>query len=132
MSAEPLAAVTFDFWETLVRDSPDNLTRARTRRITSLGTVLERAGRAHPLPALEEAGHTPIVLDSLLTGPRMFVGDRVFYEGDISDRALLARSGFGAIEAEGSHRSWWSIRYDDAVPKLLATPDYKVAQILGG
>jgi DNA-binding transcriptional ArsR family regulator len=38
---------------------------------------------------------------------------------------------FGAIEAEGSHRSWWSIRYDDAVPKLLATPDYKVAQILG-
>ena len=41
--------------------------------------------------ALEEAGHTPIVLDSLLTGPRVFVGDRVFYEGDISDRALLAR-----------------------------------------
>ncbi len=41
--------------------------------------------------ALEEAGHTPIVLDSLLTGPRVFVGDRVFYEGDIADRALLAR-----------------------------------------
>ena len=55
MSAERLAAVTFDFWETLVRDSPDNLTRARTRRITSLGTVLERAGCARPLPALEEA-----------------------------------------------------------------------------
>jgi len=41
--------------------------------------------------ALEGAGHTPIILDSLLTGPRVFVGDRIFYEGDIADRALLAR-----------------------------------------
>jgi UDP-glucose 4-epimerase len=36
--------------------------------------------------ALEEAGHTPIILDSLLTGPLVFVGDRIFYEGDIADR----------------------------------------------
>jgi UDP-glucose 4-epimerase len=41
--------------------------------------------------ALEEAGHTPVILDSLLTGPRAFVGDRIFYEGDIADRALLRR-----------------------------------------
>src|SRR5436190_649438 len=41
--------------------------------------------------ALEEAGHTPVILDSLLTGPHVFVGDRIFYEGDIADRALLAR-----------------------------------------
>jgi UDP-glucose 4-epimerase len=41
--------------------------------------------------ALEEAGHTPVILDSLLTGPHVFVGDRLFYEGDIADRALLAR-----------------------------------------
>jgi UDP-glucose 4-epimerase len=41
--------------------------------------------------ALEEAGHTPVILDSLLTGPQAFVGDRIFYEGDIADRALLAR-----------------------------------------
>jgi UDP-glucose 4-epimerase len=41
--------------------------------------------------ALEEAGHTPIVLDSLLNGPRAFVRDRIFYEGDIADRALLRR-----------------------------------------
>ncbi len=41
--------------------------------------------------ALEEAGHTPVILDSLLTGPRVFVRDRIFYEGDIADRALLAR-----------------------------------------
>jgi UDP-glucose 4-epimerase len=41
--------------------------------------------------ALEEAGHTPIILDSLLTGPRVFVGDRIFYEGDIADRHLIAR-----------------------------------------
>ena len=41
--------------------------------------------------ALESAGHTPVILDSLLTGPRAFVRDRVFYEGDIADRALLRR-----------------------------------------
>jgi UDP-glucose 4-epimerase len=41
--------------------------------------------------ALEQAGHTPVILDSLLTGPRAFVGDRIFYEGDIADRALLRR-----------------------------------------
>jgi UDP-glucose 4-epimerase len=41
--------------------------------------------------ALEGRGHTPVVLDSLVTGPRAFVGDRIFFEGDIADRALLAR-----------------------------------------
>jgi UDP-glucose 4-epimerase len=41
--------------------------------------------------ALEEAGHTPVILDSLLAGPQVFVRDRVFYEGDIADRDLLAR-----------------------------------------
>ncbi|WP_182524700.1 UDP-glucose 4-epimerase GalE [Nocardioides dongkuii] len=41
--------------------------------------------------ALEAAGHTPVVLDSLLEGPRVFVRDRIFYEGDIADRALLRR-----------------------------------------
>ena len=41
--------------------------------------------------ALEEAGHTPVILDSLLNGPRAFVRDRIFYEGDIADRALLRR-----------------------------------------
>jgi len=41
--------------------------------------------------ALIEAGHVPVILDSLLTGPRAFVRDRVFYEGDVADRALLRR-----------------------------------------
>src|SRR6188472_1480124 len=41
--------------------------------------------------ALEEVGHTPVVLDSLLNGPLAFVRDRIFYEGDIADRDLLAR-----------------------------------------
>jgi UDP-glucose 4-epimerase len=41
--------------------------------------------------ALEQAGHTPIVLDSLLSGPVAYVRDRVFYRGDIADRALLSR-----------------------------------------
>ncbi|MEV7431959.1 UDP-glucose 4-epimerase GalE [Nocardioides sp. NPDC092400] len=41
--------------------------------------------------ALEQAGHVPVVLDSLLTGPQAFVGDRAFYEGDVADRELLRR-----------------------------------------
>jgi UDP-glucose 4-epimerase len=41
--------------------------------------------------ALEAAGHVPIVLDSLLTGPQAFVRDRIFYEGDIGDRDLVRR-----------------------------------------
>ncbi|WP_205474121.1 UDP-glucose 4-epimerase GalE [Nocardioides sp. SYSU D00038] len=41
--------------------------------------------------ALEVAGHTPVVLDSLLTGPRAFARDRIFYEGDIADRDLVSR-----------------------------------------
>jgi UDP-glucose 4-epimerase len=41
--------------------------------------------------ALIEAGHTPVILDSLLTGPQAFVRDRIFYEGDIGDRALIRR-----------------------------------------
>jgi UDP-glucose 4-epimerase len=51
--------------------------------------------------ALEQAGHVPVILDSLLSGPRQFVGDRIFYEGDIADRALLRRvvDGHPDIEA---------------------------------
>ena len=41
--------------------------------------------------ALEDAGHVPVILDSLLSGPKAFVRDRAFYEGDIADRALVAR-----------------------------------------
>lgn len=41
--------------------------------------------------ALEQAGHTPVILDSLVSGPRAFVGNRPFYEGEIADRRLVAR-----------------------------------------
>jgi UDP-glucose 4-epimerase len=41
--------------------------------------------------ALEEAGHVPVILDSLFTGPETFVRDRIFYKGDIADRHLVAR-----------------------------------------
>ncbi|MGI8612440.1 MAG: UDP-glucose 4-epimerase GalE [Nocardioidaceae bacterium] len=41
--------------------------------------------------ALEAAGHQPVVLDSLLTGPRAFLHGRASYVGDIADRALLRR-----------------------------------------
>lgn len=41
--------------------------------------------------ALERAGHVPLILDSLLTGPREFVGSRPLYEGDIADRDLVSQ-----------------------------------------
>ena len=41
--------------------------------------------------ALEQGGHTPVILDSLISGPRQYVGERIFYEGDIADRDLLRR-----------------------------------------
>lgn len=40
---------------------------------------------------LIDNGHTPILLDSLVTGRREFTKDRIFYEADISDRAMLRR-----------------------------------------
>lgn len=39
--------------------------------------------------ALEDAGHLPIVLDSLVSGPIEFVQNRIFYQGDIADRELV-------------------------------------------
>ncbi|MFZ3069580.1 MAG: UDP-glucose 4-epimerase GalE [Anaerolineaceae bacterium] len=39
--------------------------------------------------ALEDAGHTPIILDSLVTGRREFTRNRIFYEADIADRAMV-------------------------------------------
>lgn len=39
--------------------------------------------------ALEDTGHIPVVLDSLVSGPREFVGNRIFYQGSAGDQALL-------------------------------------------
>ena len=41
--------------------------------------------------ALEEAGHAPVILDSLVSGQEVFVAGRPFYRGDIADRGLLGR-----------------------------------------
>jgi UDP-glucose 4-epimerase len=41
--------------------------------------------------ALLDNGHTPIILDSLITGRDVFVQDKLFYNGDIGDTVLLER-----------------------------------------
>lgn len=41
--------------------------------------------------ALEDTGHTPVILDSLVTGRPEFVRGRIFYQGDIADGALVER-----------------------------------------
>ena len=39
--------------------------------------------------ALEDHGHTPVILDSLVTGRKEFTEGKIFYQGDIADRAIL-------------------------------------------
>ena len=41
--------------------------------------------------ALSGAGHTPVIIDSLITGPRAFTQGHIFYQGDISDDKILAQ-----------------------------------------
>jgi UDP-glucose 4-epimerase len=39
--------------------------------------------------ALEDAGHTPVILDSLVTGRKEFTSRHLFYQADIADRSAL-------------------------------------------
>ena len=41
--------------------------------------------------ALEDFGHTPIILDSLVQGQEKFTHNKVFYKGDIADEVLLKK-----------------------------------------
>lgn len=41
--------------------------------------------------ALVDHGHTPVILDSLITGREEFTRDHIFYHGDIGDREMVAR-----------------------------------------
>lgn len=39
--------------------------------------------------ALEDAGHTPVIMDSLITGRAEFTRNRLFYQADIADEVAL-------------------------------------------
>lgn len=39
--------------------------------------------------ALEDAGHLPIILDSLVTGKKEFIKNRIFYHADIANKNIL-------------------------------------------
>jgi UDP-glucose 4-epimerase len=41
--------------------------------------------------ALEDAGHTPVILDSLITGRPEFTRGRIFYQADIADREMVRK-----------------------------------------
>ena len=41
--------------------------------------------------ALEDAGHTPVILGSLITGREEFTRGRIFYKGDIADEKLVTQ-----------------------------------------
>jgi len=40
--------------------------------------------------ALKDHGHTPIILDSLVTGRVEFTKDRIFYQADIADKEAVS------------------------------------------
>ncbi|HYO39948.1 MAG TPA: UDP-glucose 4-epimerase GalE [Nocardioidaceae bacterium] len=68
--------------------------------------------------ALENAGHTPVVLDSLLTGPRQFVRDRAFYEGEVGDRDLIR----GVVEEHPDLACTIHLAARIVVPESVAQP----------
>lgn len=41
--------------------------------------------------ALEDSGHTPVILDTLITGRAEFIRGRIFYNNDIADAAAVER-----------------------------------------
>ena len=41
--------------------------------------------------ALIDAGHIPVIIDSLVTGCEAFIKNRIFYKGDIADHKLLSK-----------------------------------------
>ncbi len=41
--------------------------------------------------ALKDHGHTPIILDSLVTGREEFARDHIFYQGDIGDPEIVSK-----------------------------------------
>jgi len=69
---------------------------------------------------LLDHGHTPIILDSLVTGKEEFTRNRIFYKGDIADEALLEQ-----IFAE--HPDIYATIHMAAfivVPESVETPQY--------
>lgn len=51
-----ISTVTFDFWQTLLADTPENLERGKRLRLEGIGSVLAQSG--HPVaPAKLEAAH---------------------------------------------------------------------------
>jgi len=67
------------------------------------------------------------------TGPEPIQGTRAALEQalrEVTDGRQPVVGHFGALQVDGRPQAWWSIRFDEAVTRLIANPDYKVAQIL--
>ncbi len=71
-----IKAVTFDFWQTLVEDSPKNLAKQRARRMDAIAAILRRAGCPLSGRKVEAAyerseicvGLEPALLEEAVTG----------------------------------------------------------------
>ncbi len=71
-----IEAVTFDFWETLAQDSPENLRRARDLRIDGLREVLRGAGFDRPREPFEAAHEESMRRIAAVWGTGKDVGTR--------------------------------------------------------
>jgi putative hydrolase of the HAD superfamily len=89
-----LAAVTFDFWETLVQDTPENLVRSSARRIESLAALLASAGCAQSSAAVAQAHErcwTVMTERFWTTNCEPTIQDQVRLFFDCLDEGLCAR-----------------------------------------
>ena len=68
--------------------------------------------------ALEAAGHVPVILDSLLTGPRAFTRGRAFHHCDVGDRDAVRR----VIEAHPDIDAVIHMAARIVVPESVAQP----------
>ena len=81
-----------------------------------------------------DAGISPVILDSLITGRREFVANRTFYHGDIADGAVVDRvfaehpEIYARIDAQLRQKLGLAGAKDAEVPAVPAVPANGAAQ----
>lgn len=82
--------------------------------------------------ALAEAGHKPVILDSLVVGRPEFVEGQVFYHGDIADGAVLGRvfREHPDLDAVMHFAARIDVEESTRLPSLYYTENLAKAQVL--
>lgn len=82
--------------------------------------------------ALADAGHTAVILDSLVIGRREFVEGQIFYQGDIADEAVLGRvfREHPDLDAVMHFAARIDVEESTRLPSLYYTENLAKAQVL--